>query len=195
MIPTKYNAIVIGVSMGGFDAISKILTPLPLTFPLPIIIVQHISPDIYDRFIIQYLNRKCRLKVKEAYDKESIKSGYVYFAPANYHLLIEKKLTFSLSDDKKVKYCRPSVDVLFETAAEAYNEFLIGIILTGANDDGADGIKKIKKRGGLTIVQNPKAATAPQMPQAAINSSKIDYILTLSEIAELLIKINVNTEC
>ena len=153
----KYKAIVIGSSAGGLNALRTILTMLDADFNLPIIIVQHISPHS-DNYITQYLDKLCNIKVKEADEKEVIKGGTVYFAPPNFHLMVEENFTLSLSTDDRVNYARPSIDVLFETASFAYGNKLIGIILTGANYDGAKGLNFIKKNGGLAIVQDPKTA-------------------------------------
>ncbi|MBA3900262.1 MAG: chemotaxis protein CheB [Bacteroidetes bacterium] len=166
--------------------IRKILTDLPKGFSLPVIIVEHISPNS-DNFWIKSLNKICKLMVKEADEKEKIKKSTVYIAPPGYHLLIEQDFTFSLSSDERVNFSRPSIDVLFETAADAYKESLIGIILTGANNDGAKGLKMIKKNGGLTIVQDPSGAEVDIMPLAAILSAKPDFILAIKEIAPKMI--------
>jgi two-component system chemotaxis response regulator CheB len=183
--PLAYEAIVIGASTGGLNALQKILGPLPSHFPLPILVVQHRLPTP-DDFLVFSLNESCCLTVKEAEEKEAIKPGFVYIAPANYHVLVEPDKTMSLSIDAKVCYSRPSVDVLFETAAEAYRSGLIGIILTGANHDGAAGLKKIKRNGGLTIAQDPATAEAKLMPLSAIRENIVDKILSLAEISLFL---------
>jgi two-component system chemotaxis response regulator CheB len=180
-----YQAIVIGTSVGGLNALQKILGPLPANFSLPILIVQHRLPAP-DDFLTFSLNESCPLTVKEADEKEPIKPGFVYIAPANYHLLVEQNKTLSLSIDSKVCYSRPSIDVLFETAAEAYLSGLIGIILTGANDDGTIGLKKIKEKGGLTIAQDPATDESGVMPLSAIRENVVDQILPLAEIASFL---------
>ncbi len=185
----KYKAIVIGSSAGGLTALRTLLTMLDKEFKIPIIIVQHTSPSS-DNYITTYLNDQCELEVKEADEKETIKNGYVYFAPPNFHLLVEENLTLSLSIDERVNYARPSVDVLFDTAADTYREKLIGIVLTGANNDGSKGLNKIKEYGGLTIVQDPKTAEVDSMPLAAIKATKVDHILSLRKIGELLISLN-----
>lgn len=186
----KYKAIVIGTSAGGFEALLKILKRLPKDFSLPIIIVQHLSPDS-DNYMTRHLNSVCEIYIKEAEEKEKINKSCVYIAPPNYHLLIEENFTLSLSSEEKINFSRPSIDVLFETAAYAYKSDLIGIILTGANSDGSKGIKLIHDFNGLTIVQEPKTAYVDTMPLAAINETKIDYVLSLDEIGELLIKIDI----
>ena len=187
----KFQAVVIGVSAGGFQALHNILPEFPSDFPLPVIIVQH-RMETSDDFFIRSLNEKSKLLVKEAEDKEDIQKGIIYIAPAGYHLLIEKDKSFALSIDAPVRYSRPSIDVLFETAAEAFLSGLIGDILTGANNDGSDDIKKIKKNGGLTIAQEPSGAESKEMPLAAISTNKIDYILPLDQIPKYLINLGEN---
>src|SRR5690349_19703498 len=150
----KYDAIVIGASAGGLHALISILTPLPSNYPIPVIVVQHRAKD--ERSLLEeVMQHKCHIGIKQADEKEKIQHGFVYFAPPNYHLLVEGNGTFSLSYDAPVNYSRPSIDVLFETAADVYKEWLLGIILTGANKDGAEGMKRIKALGGTTIAQQP----------------------------------------
>jgi two-component system chemotaxis response regulator CheB len=185
----NYKAVVIGASTGGVNALQKVLAPLPADFALPILVVQHRLPAP-DDFLTFSLNESCSLRVKEADEKELVKPGYVYLAPANYHLLVERDKTLSLSVDARVCYSRPSIDVLFETAAEAYRSGLIGIILTGASNDGTAGLKKIKEKGGLTIVQDPAAAESAVMPRSAIRGVSVDRILSLAEIASLLAQLH-----
>ncbi|WP_207687602.1 chemotaxis protein CheB [Desulfonema limicola] len=184
----QYSAIVIGVSAGGMDALNIILSLLPKDFPVPIMIVQHISP-VSDNYLVKFLDNACRIKVKEAGEKIKPEQGTAYIAPPNYHLLVETDKSLSLSVDEKVNFARPSVDVLFETAADAYGKNLIGIILTGANKDGSMGLKKIKKYKGLTIVQSPETAAADEMPKSAIAAVDVDFILPLNSIASFLCKI------
>lgn len=180
-----YDAIVIGVSAGGLNALRTLFSILPKDFKIPIIIVQHVSANSTGEWI-KIINNKSPLHLKEADEKEKIKNSYAYFAPPNYHLLIEKNHTFSLTTDERVNFSRPSIDVLFESAADVYQCNLIGVILTGANKDGTAGLKKIKDAGGLTIVQDPTDAEVPYMPESAI-TIRPDYILTLNEIAEMLL--------
>jgi len=185
----KYEAIVIGVSSGGMTALKFIFSVLPADFCIPIIIVQHVSSRSDDEWI-KLLNNKSNLSIKEADEKEKIESGNVYIAPANYHLLIEDDKTFSLTIDEHVNFARPSIDVLFESAAEAYKNRLIGVVLTGSNSDGAKGVKRIKELGGMVIIQDPETAESSSMPQSAIATVQPDYILSLEEIVQLLIKIS-----
>jgi len=184
--PYNFQAIVIGVSAGGFNATHAILSSFPEDFPLPVIIVHH-RMEGSGTYLAESLNANCRLTVKEADEKEEIEPGTVYIAPAGYHLLIEKNRTFSLCVDEPVCYARPSIDVLFETAAQTYMSHLIGIILTGANSDGSEGVRRIKEKGGLTIAQDPETAEAKAMPAAAIATKSIDFVMTLEEIPAFLI--------
>lgn len=183
-----YKAIVIGASAGGFHALGKLIPEFPKKFQLPIIIVQHTSPTS-DNYLATFLNKLSKLKVKEVDEKEEIKPGYVYIAPPNYHILIEEDQTISLSTEKKRNYSRPSIDILFETAAITYGNSLIGIVLTGANNDGAEGLLAIKNAGGFCIVQEPKDAEAEAMPVASIEKVKPNKILKLDEIANFIIEL------
>ncbi len=183
-----YEAIVIGVSSGGMKAMKIMFSLLPKNFSTPIIIVQHISAHS-DTQWIKLLNDESNLSIKEADEKEKIEKGNVYIAPPNYHLLIEKDKTFSLTIDERVNYARPSIDVLFESAAEAYKSKLIGIILTGSNNDGTKGMKRIQECGGLTIAQDPATAESRYMPASVIAAMQVDYVLPLNDIIALLIEI------
>lgn len=185
----NYEAIVIGVSSGGMNAMKIIFSSLPADFKLPIVIVQHIGARSENQWI-QLLNDRSSLNIKEADEKEEIVSRTVYIAPANYHLLIEKNKTFSLTIDERVNYARPSIDVLFESAAESYNKALIGIVLTGSNHDGTNGIKRIQECGGLCIVQDPATAESSYMPTSALGAIKADHILPLEDIIKLIIQID-----
>ena len=180
-----YRAVVIGASAGGVDALLQILTHLPPDYALPVIIVQHLHPRQQGSALI-YTFKCCALPVKEAEEKEPVVAGSIYVAPPNYHLLIEDDYTFSLSIDPQVKYTRPSIDVLFESAADAYGAQLVAVILSGANDDGADGLRRIKACGGLVVVQQPSTAEASYMPQAALSAVQSDHILYPSEIGKFL---------
>ncbi|MDP1726057.1 MAG: chemotaxis protein CheB [Bacteroidota bacterium] len=184
----KYEAIVMGVSSGGLNAMKILFSLLPVNFGVPIILVQHISARSDNQWI-NLLNGKTNLHIKEADEKEKIETGNIYVAPANYHLMIEKNKTFSLTIDERVNFARPSIDVMFESAAETYRDKLIGVVLTGSNNDGTKGIKRIQEYGGLTIVQDPQTAESPYMPASAIAAIKPDYILPLEDIIKLLLKI------
>ncbi len=185
----RYEAIVIGVSSGGMNALSSLFSALPGNFSIPIIILQHIGARSNNQWI-KLLNKKTAVIIKEAEEKEKIENGNAYVSPPNYHLLIERDKTFSFTIDERVNYARPSIDVLFESAAEAYKTKLIGIILTGSNNDGARGMKRIKECGGLIIAQDPETAESSYMPASGIAAVKMDYILPLQGISELLIKID-----
>ncbi len=183
----RYEAVAIGASAGGFRALSVLLENLPSNYALPIVVVQHRSRDSGHLFE-EVLQRKCRIKIKQVDEKEPVESSVVYVAPSDYHLLIESDKTFSLSSDAPVRFSRPSIDVLFESAANVYGDKLIGIILTGANDDGAAGITAIQREGGLTIAQNPQEAQYPFMAQASIRTNCIHYIWSLATIRNFLLK-------
>ena len=184
----KYHSIVIGTSAGGLHALLTLFENLPTSYPFPIIVVQHRSKD-YKELLEEVLQVKCKIKIKQADEKEKIESGIVYIAPPDYHLLVETDRTFSLSSDIEISFSRPSIDVLFESAAIVYKEQLTGIILTGANSDGASGIKTIKQHGGTTIAQNPAEAEFSRMPEAAIETKDIDHIWTLLEIDTYLLNL------
>ena len=181
----KYQAIVIGASMGGMQALKSLLALLPENFALPVIVVHHQIADA-DEFLVDYLNRQCMIRVKEACLNETILPSHVYISPPAYHLLIEEDKTFSLSVDIPVNYSIPSIDVLFESAVDVSGEYLVGVVLTGANSDGSQGLDKIKKAGGLTIVQDPTTAEVSEMPRAAIKATKIDHILPIEKIGVFL---------
>jgi two-component system, chemotaxis family, protein-glutamate methylesterase/glutaminase len=183
----NYEAIVMGVSSGGMNAMNVMFPLLPADFSIPIIIVQHISPRSDSQWIT-LLNGKSHLCIKEADEKEKIELGKVYIAPPNYHLMVGSNKTFSLTIDERVNFARPSIDVLFESAAEVYKSKLIGVVLTGANNDGTKGLKRIKEYGGLTIVQDPVTAESSYMPASAIAAMQVDYILPLDGIIDLLLK-------
>ena len=186
VINKKYKSIVMGTSAGGLYALSAILEKIPADYPVPIIVVQHRSKD-QKELLEEVLQHRCKIQIKQADEKEKIENGFVYIALPDYHLLVENNLTFSLSSDEYVRFSRPSIDVLFESAAEVYRDTLIGIILTGSNSDGAAGIAAIKKHGGLTIAQNPDEALFPHMPAASIETKAVQHIWTLLEIQNFLL--------
>lgn len=181
----KYKVVAIGTSAGGMEALKNIFTELKDDFKLPIIIVQHVSPSSIN-YLSEYLKKFTKLNIKEADEKEKILSGTVYIAPPNYHMLVELDESISFTIDSRVSYARPSIDVMLESAAYCYREKLIGVILTGANFDGAHGMKLINELGGFTIVQNPKEAEVDSMPSAAIKSCVIDFVGNLHEIVQKL---------
>ncbi|RPH40277.1 MAG: chemotaxis protein CheB [Desulfobulbaceae bacterium] len=180
-----FEAIVIGVSAGGLAALARILPKFKKDFPLAVLIVQHMRRDA-DGFLWRHLDTLSRLTVKEAEDKEAIQPQTVYIAPPDYHLLVEPDRTLSLSAEARVNFSRPSIDVLFETAAETYQQRLIGVILTGANNDGTRGLKTIKSYGGLAVVQSPESAESDAMPRSAIEEVAVDHIVPLDRMGRFL---------
>ncbi|HJQ36259.1 MAG TPA: chemotaxis protein CheB [Thermoanaerobaculia bacterium] len=182
-----YELIVLGCSMGGMKALQEILEFLPEEFPLPMVIVQH-RYRTSNESLPAFFRRHSKLNVVDADDKQWIRRGTVYLAPADYHLLVDRG-ELSLSVDARVEYSRPSIDVLFESAANAYGSGVIGVVLTGANADGARGAAAIKKRGGFVVVQDPKTAEAPAMPEAAIAAARVDRILPLERIGPFLVEL------
>lgn len=181
----SFQVIAIGVSTGGVTALRKLLGELPSNFAVPLLIVQHISPEAGDG-LARLLDEQCAIHIKEADEGEKICPGTAYIAPPNYHLLVSAGGELNLSIDPPVSYARPSVDVLFESAAKAFGATAIGIILTGANHDGSQGLKCIHQAGGVSIVQDPADAEAAEMPKAAIAAAQVDHVIPLSEIAPLL---------
>ena len=182
-----YELVVIGCSMGGMRAMQEILEILPEDFPLPIILAQH-RYRTSNESLPAFFRRHSRLDVVDADDKQWIHPGTVYLAPANYHLMVERG-ELNLSVDARVEYSRPSIDVLFESAARAYAAAVVGVVLTGANADGARGAAAITRRGGFVIVQDPKTAAAPAMPEAAIAAARVDRILPLDRIGPFLVEL------
>ncbi|MBD1872336.1 chemotaxis protein CheB [Nodosilinea sp. FACHB-131] len=180
-----YELIVIGTSLGGLSALKTLLGALPQDFSAALAVVQHRHRES-DQGLGNFLQQFTVLPVHEVEDKECIQAGHVYLAPADYHLLVEYGY-FSLSIDEPVSYARPSIDVLLESAADSYNERVIGVILTGANQDGVKGLSTLKARGGVAIVQDPDTAESPVLPRAAIAAIAVDAILPLSQIAPRLI--------
>lgn len=181
----REGAVVIGASAGALEALSNILPKLPPDFCLPVFVVVHVPPHRKSA-LAELFQSKCRVPVREAEDKEPISPGCVYFAPPDYHLLVETDKSLALSSDEPILFSRPSIDVLFETAAYAYGSSLIGIVLTGANSDGSSGLKAVVQEGGTAIVQDPEGAFADAMPQAAINACPTAEIMTLDAIAQYL---------
>ncbi len=181
-----YKAVAVGVSSGGVEALKVMLGGLPSDFPLPVMIVAHISPEA-DNGLALLLDDLCDIRVKEADELEAAEAGTVYIAPPNYHLLVEKRAVLSLSVDPPVRFARPSVDVLFESAANAFGPGLIGVVMTGAGSDGSNGVKRIKESGGVVVVQDPQGAETDSMPKSAISAVAPDHITPLAGIAELLV--------
>lgn len=179
--------IVIGASLGGMRTLRVVLHDLPKTFPQPIAVALHRHRESDDS-LVQLLQQSSPLPVNEVVDKEPICSGRVYVAPPDYHLLIEPT-NFSLSTDDPVQYARPSIDVLFESAADAFGSAVIGVVLTGANQDGARGAARIREKGGLVIVQDPNTAESSVMPLAAIQATGTSYVCAPEHMGALLLKL------
>jgi two-component system chemotaxis response regulator CheB len=182
------KAVVIGASAGALEALSVILPELPGDFPAPIIIVVHVPPD--KRSVLAELFRsKCQIQVVEVEDKEPLKPATAYFAPPDYHLLVEDDKTLGLSNEEQVLFSRPSIDVLFESAADIYGPCLTAILLTGANHDGAKGMLAVAEAGGAVIVQDPETAFAPAMPEAGFALCPDAMVLSLDGITNYLKRI------
>ncbi len=184
-----YEIAVIGTSWGGLAALHQILGALPSSFRLPVVVVQHRHKDS-GQFLPRVLQDDTSLCVCDVEDKTPIVSGNIYIAPANYHVLIERG-HLSLSTDEPVAFSRPSIDVTFISAADAYRKGVVGIVLTGANSDGARGLKRVSDRGGLAIVQRPETAESSIMPAAALRQVPGARVLTLAEIADVLAALTV----
>ena len=180
------RALVIAGSAGGVDALLKLLPMLPSGYGLPVIAMLHV-PEHRDSRLAELFAPRMALATREAADKEEISAGVVYFAGSGYHLSIEADYRFSLSNEEPVNFARPAIDVLMVSAAEAYGPHLAAVLLTGANQDGADGMRMVKACGGLTVVQDPAEAQVATMPEQAIKKQAPDLILNLSEIGDLLL--------
>lgn len=178
-------AVMIGASAGAVEALSVILPALPADYPRPVIIIVHVPPD-RPSVLAEIFDAKCRMTAIEAEDKEPIRPGIIHFAPPDYHLLIERDGTIALSNEELVLFSRPSIDVAFESAADAWGESVIAIVLSGANQDGARGLRAIADAGGTVLVQEPSTAYAAAMPEAAIRLCPEARILPLEEIAAFL---------
>ena len=180
-----YEAVLMGASAGGVEAVGMLLAALPRGFGAAVIVVIHV-PSGNDDLLARVLAPRCTLPLREAADKQPAEAGTVYIAPAGYHLLVEPAKTFALSLDEPVNYSRPSIDVMFESAAYAYRDRALGIVLTGANADGAEGLRIVRGLGGTGWVQDPASASASAMPAAAIARAGADRIMTLEEMARAL---------
>ncbi|MCS6904375.1 MAG: chemotaxis protein CheB [Bacteroidia bacterium] len=186
-----WEIIVIGGSAGSFSVVSKILEKVPRNLSVPIVLCLHRLKDKREGFK-EALEIKSNIPVREPCDKDKIEKGVAYLAPSNYHLLIESKEIFALSTTELVQYSRPSIDVLFESAADTYKGGVLGLLLSGANRDGALGMSRIKSKGGFTIVQDPKDASMPTMPAAAIETTTIDLVLDTSNLVSFFANIEKN---
>jgi len=182
---SEVKAVVIGASAGGVSALFKVLGDLPADFAIPVLCVLHL-PDHRDSHLAEVMQRKLLRPVSEARDKEPIAAGMIYVAGPGYHLSVEQDGRLSLSQEEPVHFSRPAIDFLFESAADAYGPHLLGVLLTGANEDGASGLAYIKQSGGRTVVQDPREAQVSLMPEAALALHQPDHILSLSGIGQLL---------
>jgi two-component system, chemotaxis family, protein-glutamate methylesterase/glutaminase len=180
-----YDLICIGASWGGLNAVGQVLADLPDAVDLPIVLAQHRSAESQEGALAELLSNQSRRRILDAEDKMALEVGHVYIAPPDYHLLVEHG-SLALSVDERIQFARPSVDVLFASAADAYGRGVIGIILTGANEDGAEGLKHIKDSGGVALIQDPAGATRRAMPDAAIAATVADAVLPLETIGKFV---------
>jgi two-component system chemotaxis response regulator CheB len=182
------DAVVIGASAGGMEGLSVILPALPVGLPAALLIVLHL-PREHRSLLSEIFAPKCALPVREAEDKEPVRAGCIYFAPPDYHLLIDEGPRLALSVDEPVHFSRPSIDVLFESAAQLYGERLLGVLLTGASPDGADGLAAVHEAGGVTVVQRPDGGHQSQMARAALARGPVDHMFSIDEIGAFLASI------
>jgi two-component system, chemotaxis family, protein-glutamate methylesterase/glutaminase len=178
------DAVAIGASAGGVEVLSVLLSALPASCRASFFIVVHI-PRERPSLLADVFGAKCALPVREAEDKEPVQPGTVYFAPPDYHLLLDRGPVLALSSDEPVHFSRPSIDVLFDSAADIYGERLLGLILTGANQDGAEGLAAVGRAGGRTVVQEPSGAAVPFLPEAALQEGPVDFVLSLAQLQEV----------
>ncbi len=178
------RALVIGASAGAVEALGQLLPAVPEAARIPIVVVVHLPPN-RPSLLPELFASRCRARVREPLDKEPMTAGTIWFAPSNYHLLIESDLSFSLSVDVPVNYSRPSIDVLFESASDALGAQLCAVVLTGANEDGAQGASVVRRQGGLVMVQDPETASARDMPTATISRAEPQIVASLTEMANL----------
>ncbi|HNS30295.1 MAG TPA: chemotaxis protein CheB [Tenuifilaceae bacterium] len=184
-----YKAVIIGGSAGSFQIIIRILSSLPANFPLPLLLCLHRLKHVRSGFV-EALSIKSSIPIIEPDDKEQIKPGRAYLAPANYHMFIELGNRIALSTEESVNHSRPSIDLSFITAAQVYREKLVGVILSGANKDGAYGLKKVSDLGGVTIVQDPNECQVKTMTESALKMTKVHHVFSPTEIVRFLQKIN-----
>ena len=183
------QALLIGASAGGVETLLSLLEELPADYRLPVVCLLHV-PDRNDSLLADLLQRRLQLTAKEAEDKEYLRPGVVYVAPAGYHLSIESDHSFSLSREEPRHFSRPSIDILFESAADAYGEQLAAALLTGANEDGAAGLLAVQQAGGLTLIQEPADALVPTMPAAALALLEPDFLLPITAMRLLLAELD-----
>ena len=182
------KAVIIGGSAGSFQVVTKILSSLPKTFPVPVLLCLHRLKHVRSGFV-EALTLKSNIPVEEPYDKDTLRPGRAYLAPANYHMYVELANRIALSTEDPINHSRPSIDLAFITAANAYRQKLVGIILSGANKDGAFGMKKVHDNGGITIVQDPNECEVRTMTQSAMQLTKVDYVYSTDQIIRFLQKL------
>lgn len=185
----NYKAVIIGGSAGSFQVVTKILNSLPTSYPIPVLLCLHRLKHVRSGFV-EALMLKSNIPIEEPSDKDQMKPGKAYLAPANYHMFIELANRIALSTTDPVNHSRPSIDLSFATAANAYREKLVGIILSGANKDGANGLKRVADNGGTTIVQDPQECEVKTMTESALQLTKVDYVYSTNQIISFLLKIN-----
>ena len=184
----RTELVAIGTSLGGLNALLEVVRQLPRDLPVPIVLVQH-RGQTADAGLVTLLQQHTALAVVEAEDKTPLKPGTLFVAPADYHLLVEDRGSLALSTDAPVRSARPSIDVLFESAADAWGDAVVGVLLTGASADGAAGLARIKQRGGRAIVQDPATAECGTMPSAGLAATAVDYVLPLERIGDYLLSL------
>lgn len=184
----RIDAVVVGASAGAIEALNVLLPALPRTLSAAVVVLVHLSPN-HPSLMVELFAPKCSAPVREAFDKQPVDSGTIWFAPPNYHLLIEREHTFALSIGEAVHFSRPSIDVLFESAAYAYGSHLLGMVLTSASGDGCTGARTIQQRGGLLAVQNPDTAEAPYLPRSVLAQLTPDWTGDVSELSSLLVQL------
>ncbi len=180
--PAPAEIVVAGCSWGGLEALGRVLGALPAGLPVPVVAVLHRAPDAVGDPLVEALGRQSALPVREVDDKDAVTAGVVHVAPADYHLLVTRE-GFELSIDDPVRFSRPSIDVLFESAADEYRAGVLAVLLTGANEDGTAGLRRVRETGGRTLVQDPASAERPEMPRAALRAGVADEVLPLEAIA------------
>ncbi len=185
----EIKMVVVGTSMGGFQALKKIFSPLPVDFPVPVLVVRHQASDT-DHYVIEALNGECQLYFKFAEEGERPMAGTVYLAPPDTHMMIRSSGQIHLSTGQPVNHSRPSIDPLFISASQQYGESLLAVVLTGANADGVEGLKLVKQRGGRVLVQDPESAEADMLPRAAMDAVEVDDLIWLDQIGSFLWGIN-----
>ena len=185
----RIDAVVVGASAGGVDALMALFAGLPAHWRLPVVVVIHL-PENYDSRLAEVFRPRLPFAVREAEDKAPVAAATLHFAPPGYHLSIERDRSFSLSCEPPVHFSRPSIDVLMASAADAYGPALAGLLLTGANEDGAEGLRHIHRAGGLTAVQDPAEAQMPTMPLAAIDAHTPDFVQPLRQLRTLLLQLD-----